>query len=90
MGNGAAGECLARCLLQLGCCRLRVGLRVVDGQRLGCLDGDLAAWQEVFAINFFAPVFFSRALAKHLERSGGAIVNVSSRASQLGGPGTER
>lgn len=51
-----------------------------DGGRLGCLDGDLSGWQEVFAINFFAPVFFSRALAKHLERSGGAIVNITSIA----------
>jgi NAD(P)-dependent dehydrogenase (short-subunit alcohol dehydrogenase family) len=51
-----------------------------DGQRLGCLDGDLASWQEVFAINFFAPVYFSRALAKHLQRGEGSIVNITSIA----------
>src|SRR5688572_15239824 len=32
-----------------------------DGGRLGCLDGGLEVWQQTFAINFFAPVFFSRA-----------------------------
>jgi NAD(P)-dependent dehydrogenase (short-subunit alcohol dehydrogenase family) len=51
-----------------------------DGQRLGCLDGDLALWQEVFAINFFAPVYFSRALAKRLQQGEGAIVNITSIA----------
>jgi NAD(P)-dependent dehydrogenase (short-subunit alcohol dehydrogenase family) len=51
-----------------------------DGQRLGCLDGDLAVWQEVFAINFFAPVYFSRALAKCLQHGEGSIVNVTSIA----------
>lgn len=51
-----------------------------DGRRLGCLDGDLAVWQDVFAINFFAPVFFSRALAGRLQKGDGAIVNVTSIA----------
>ena len=50
-----------------------------DGGRLGCLDGDLATWQDVFAINFFAPVFFARSLAPRL-RNGGAIVNITSIA----------
>ena len=49
-------------------------------KRLGCLDGDLALWQEVFAINFFAPVFFSRALARRLQQGEGAIVNITSIA----------
>jgi NAD(P)-dependent dehydrogenase (short-subunit alcohol dehydrogenase family) len=51
-----------------------------NGQRLGCLDGDLVVWQDVFAINFFAPVFFSRALAKRLQHGEGAIVNLTSIA----------
>ena len=51
-----------------------------DGARLGCLDGDLAVWQEVFAINFFAPVFFSRALAERLQKGEGSIVNITSIA----------
>ena len=51
-----------------------------DGARLGCLDGDLAHWQEVFAINFFAPVFFSRTLARRLQEGPGSIVNITSIA----------
>ena len=51
-----------------------------DGKRLGCLDGELAHWQEVFAINFFAPVFFSRTLAKRLQEGEGSIVNITSIA----------
>jgi NAD(P)-dependent dehydrogenase (short-subunit alcohol dehydrogenase family) len=50
------------------------------GQRLGCLDGDLASWQEVFAINLFAPLYFSRALAKRLQHGEGTIVNITSIA----------
>ncbi len=51
-----------------------------DGSRLGCLDGDMALWERVFRINFFAPVFFSRALAPHLAEAGGCIVNLTSIA----------
>lgn len=50
------------------------------GQRLGCLDGDMAVWQRTFAINFFAPVFFSRACAPLLAEAGGSIVNITSIA----------
>jgi NAD(P)-dependent dehydrogenase (short-subunit alcohol dehydrogenase family) len=51
-----------------------------EGHRLGCLDGDLASWQEVFAINFFAPVYFARALTKRLQQGEGSIVNITSIA----------
>jgi NAD(P)-dependent dehydrogenase (short-subunit alcohol dehydrogenase family) len=50
------------------------------GRRLGCLDGDMDVWQQTFAINFFAPVFFSRACAPLLAEAGGAIVNITSIA----------
>jgi NAD(P)-dependent dehydrogenase (short-subunit alcohol dehydrogenase family) len=50
------------------------------GKRLGCLDGDLGTWQKTFAINFLAPVFFSRACASLLEEAGGSIVNITSIA----------
>lgn len=50
------------------------------GKRLGCLDGDMEVWQRTFAINFFAPVFFSRACAPLLAESGGSIVNITSIA----------
>ena len=55
-----------------------------DGSRLGCLDGDLSIWQKTFAINFIAPVFFSRAAAPLLARTGGAIVNITSIAGHRG------
>ncbi|MCB2012894.1 MAG: SDR family oxidoreductase [Geminicoccaceae bacterium] len=51
-----------------------------EGKRLGCLDGELAIWEKTFAINFIAPVFFSRAAAPLLARTGGAIVNITSIA----------
>ncbi len=51
-----------------------------DGARLGCLDGDLSIWDDVFAINFFAAVYFSRTLTKSLARGEGAIVNITSIA----------
>lgn len=51
-----------------------------EGKRLGCLEGDLALWQSVFNVNFFAPAYFSRVLADRLAAAGGAIVNVTSIA----------
>lgn len=50
------------------------------GKRLGCLDGDMEVWEKTFAINFMAPVFFSRACAPLLEAVGGSIVNITSIA----------
>jgi NAD(P)-dependent dehydrogenase (short-subunit alcohol dehydrogenase family) len=50
------------------------------GKRLGCLDGDMRVWEKTFAINFFAPVYFSRACAPLLAESGGAVVNITSIA----------
>ncbi len=50
------------------------------GRRLGCLDGDMGVWQKTFAINFMAPVFFSRACAPLLEAAGGSVVNITSIA----------
>jgi NAD(P)-dependent dehydrogenase (short-subunit alcohol dehydrogenase family) len=51
-----------------------------DGGRLGVLDGSMALWQKTYAINFLAPVFFSRACAPLLEKTSGAIVNITSIA----------
>jgi len=50
------------------------------GSRLGCLDGDLGAWERTFGINFFAPVYFARACAPLLAEVGGSIVNLTSIA----------
>ena len=49
-------------------------------ERLGCLNGDLAAWRQVFELNFFAPLALSRGLAAQLARGKGAIVNITSIA----------
>ncbi len=50
------------------------------GKRLGCLDGGMEVWEKTFAINFMAPVFFSRACAPLLESTAGSIVNITSIA----------
>ena len=49
-------------------------------ERLGCLNGELALWREVFELNFFAPLRLSRGFAAALHRGKGAIVNVTSIA----------
>ena len=49
-------------------------------ERLGCLNGDLAGWREVFELNFFAPLVLARGLAAPLAKAKGAIVNVTSIA----------
>lgn len=51
-----------------------------NGKRLGCLDGDMEVWKRVYAINFFAPVFFSRACAPLLAETKGSVVNITSIA----------
>src|SRR5579863_1405737 len=49
-------------------------------ERLGCLNGDLAGWRDVFQLNFFTPLALSRGFAAALARGKGAIVNVTSIA----------
>ena len=49
-------------------------------ERLGCLNGDLAAWQAVFELNLFAPLRLARGFAAALHKGHGAIVNVTSIA----------
>ncbi|MGH6968102.1 MAG: SDR family NAD(P)-dependent oxidoreductase [Stellaceae bacterium] len=49
-------------------------------ERLGCLNGDLADWRQVFQLNFFTPVMLARGLAGPLSKGRGAIVNVTSIA----------
>lgn len=52
-------------------------------ERLGCLNGDLNAWQEVFDLNFLAPLRLSRGFASALHKGDGAIVNVTSIAGHM-------
>jgi len=49
-------------------------------ERLGCLNGDLEAWREVFELNFFVPLILSRAFSAPLAEAKGAIVNITSIA----------
>lgn len=49
-------------------------------ERLGCLNGDVATWREVFELNFFTPLVMARGLAAALRRGQGAIVNITSIA----------
>lgn len=62
---------------------------VVPGARL--VDMDLARWQRLFEVNVFGALLCSREAARRMSTArggrGGAIVNISSRAAQLGSPG---
>jgi len=49
-------------------------------ERLGCLNGDLGAWRQVFEINFFAGLKLARGFATPLHKGKGAIVNITSIA----------
>ncbi|HXP29644.1 MAG TPA: SDR family oxidoreductase [Stellaceae bacterium] len=49
-------------------------------ERLGCLNGPLADWREVFQLNFFTPLMLARGFAAALARGKGAIVNITSIA----------
>ena len=49
-------------------------------ERLGCLNGDVEAWRDVFELNFFAPLKLARGFAKALHRGRGSIVNITSIA----------
>ncbi|HET8727213.1 MAG TPA: SDR family oxidoreductase [Alphaproteobacteria bacterium] len=49
-------------------------------ERLGCLNGDIGEWREVFELNFFAPIVLARGFASALAKGPGAIVNVTSIA----------
>jgi NAD(P)-dependent dehydrogenase (short-subunit alcohol dehydrogenase family) len=56
-------------------------------ERLGCLNGSIEGWREVFDLNFFAPLVLSRGLATALGRGakdgGAAIVNITSIAGHF-------
>jgi NAD(P)-dependent dehydrogenase (short-subunit alcohol dehydrogenase family) len=50
------------------------------GKRLGTMDTSYAIWQQVFQVNFFAPIMLARGLVEELEAAKGAVVNVTSIA----------
>ena len=49
-------------------------------ERLGCLNGEIEAWRDVFELNFYAPLKLSKGFASALARGSGSIVNVTSIA----------
>ena len=50
------------------------------GARLSSIETDLATWQHVFAVNFFAPIMLARGLIEELKAAKGSVVNVTSIA----------
>ena len=50
------------------------------GSRLGTMDTTYAMWQQVFQVNFFAPIMLARGLVEELEVAKGSVVNVTSIA----------
>jgi len=57
-----------------------VSPRTPWNERLGCLNGDIEAWREVFELNFFTPLALARGFAAALHKGQGAIVNITSIA----------
>ena len=55
-------------------------------ERLGCLNGDLNGWRQVFELNFFAPLALARGFAIPLRRGKGAVVNITSIAGHARHP----
>jgi NAD(P)-dependent dehydrogenase (short-subunit alcohol dehydrogenase family) len=49
-------------------------------ERLGCLNGNIEDWREVFELNLFAPLELARGFAGALHRARGSIVNITSIA----------
>src|SRR5438105_14782213 len=50
------------------------------GTRLGSIETDLDTWNQVFRVNFFAPIMLARGLIEELKAAKGAVVNVTSIA----------
>ena len=48
--------------------------------RLGSVTTPLEVWQQVFQVNFFAPIMLARGLIEELKKTKGSVVNVTSIA----------
>jgi NAD(P)-dependent dehydrogenase (short-subunit alcohol dehydrogenase family) len=51
-----------------------------NGQRLSTLDWDANTWQQVFQVNFFAPIALAHGLLEELKAAGGTVINITSIA----------
>ena len=49
-------------------------------ERLGCLNGRVEDWRDVFELNLFVPLILARHLAQALHQARGSIVNITSIA----------
>jgi NAD(P)-dependent dehydrogenase (short-subunit alcohol dehydrogenase family) len=54
--------------------------KMADGSRLSSIDTTLDVWQQVFRVNFFAPIMLARGLIDELTATKGSVVNVTSIA----------
>jgi NAD(P)-dependent dehydrogenase (short-subunit alcohol dehydrogenase family) len=50
------------------------------GSRLGSIETNLDVWNQVFRVNFFAPIMLARGLIEELKAAKGSVVNVTSIA----------
>jgi NAD(P)-dependent dehydrogenase (short-subunit alcohol dehydrogenase family) len=50
------------------------------GKRMSSIETTLDVWQQVFQVNFFAPIMLARGLADELKAAKGSVVNVTSIA----------
>jgi NAD(P)-dependent dehydrogenase (short-subunit alcohol dehydrogenase family) len=57
-----------------------VSPKAAGGARLGSIDTTLDVWNQVFRVNFFAPIMLARGLVDELEAAKGSVVNVTSIA----------
>ncbi|MEL0324119.1 MAG: SDR family oxidoreductase [Rhodospirillales bacterium] len=54
--------------------------KLPNSSRMGVLNTDLAAWRQVFAVNFFSVAMLGQSLIEELTAAKGVIVNVTSIA----------
>jgi len=51
-----------------------------QGERLGTLDWNWDLWQQVFQVNFFAPLALAHGLLEELKAAQGSVINITSIA----------
>ena len=54
--------------------------KLESGKRLDTINTEYSVWQQVFQVNFFAPIMLARGLVHELEATKGSVVNVTSIA----------
>jgi NAD(P)-dependent dehydrogenase (short-subunit alcohol dehydrogenase family) len=54
--------------------------KLEGGKRLDTTNTEFSVWQQVFQVNFFAPIMLARGLVHELEATKGSVVNVTSIA----------